>query len=313
MSIEKTSEWRLRRGNTFWRRAIGALFLILLLVVLALGAIGWIASDRALSPDFRESAWSLDDYPELAPEDITFDSETGVTLEGRFFAGMNDATVILLHGFSERQDQVLPQAAILNNAGFNVFTYDGRHPDRYGDGVYSTLGALERFDLVSAVDYLQERTDVNPDRIGVYGASLGGATAILGGGMDDRLQAVAAEGAFSDGDSVIASSFERYIGLPSFPFGPVTKRVAEWRADARLDDARPVDAIALITDRPVLLIHGLEDDAVPPDHSERNLAAGDENVDVWWIEGAHHFDAHSVIPDEYAERLIAFFDSALHQ
>jgi uncharacterized protein len=307
--MQDTQQWN--TGRRLGRTIGGIVLSIVLLLALIVGAVGWIASDRALGPEIGETPWSLDDYPALSPEEITFESQTGVTLSGRFFPGEHDGGVILLHGFSQLQDQVLPLAQILNEAGFNVLSYDSRHPDRYGGDVYSTLGALEQHDLISAVDFMADHPDVNPERIGVYGASLGGATAILAGAQDSRLQAIAAEGAFSDGDNVIDSSFERYIGLPSFPFGPVAKQIAEWRADASLDDARPVDAISQIEDRPVLLIHGLDDDAVPPDHTERNLASGGTNVDAWLIPGAHHFDAHEVVADEYAERIRQFFITAL--
>jgi uncharacterized protein len=310
-----TAQFRpVRRRNRF-TRIVGCGFLsILLLLVVFVGAVGWIASDRALSPTLGEVVWSLDDYPSLQPEPVIFESQTGVELEGRFFPGNGDAVVILLHGFSGRQDQVLPQAAILNEVGFHILTYDGRHPVQYGDDVFSTLGVLERHDLVSAVDYLvNERPEVDPDRIGVYGTSLGGATAILGGALDPRLNAIAAEGAFSDGDSVVDSSFERYIGLPAFPFGPVARSIAEWRAGANLNDARPVDAIVEIQNRPVLLIHGDADVSVPPDHGERILTAGGDNVELWRAPGAGHFDAHQVLQEEYAERLTVFFDRALRQ
>ncbi|MEX2425337.1 MAG: prolyl oligopeptidase family serine peptidase [Thermomicrobiaceae bacterium] len=295
-------------------RTTGLAFIsVLLLLLVIVGAVGWVASERALRPDIGGSASTLNDYPELQAESISFESQTGIELDGRFFAGTGDAAVILLHGFSEGEDQMLPHALFLNDAGFHVLTYNARHPDQYGDRVYSTLGAQERLDLVSAVDFLASRPGVNPERIGVYGSSLGGATAILGGALDARLRAIAAEGAFSDGDSVIDSSFERYIGLPAFPFGPAARQIAEWRAGAQLDDARPVDAIALIDDSPVLLIHGLDDESVPPSHSERNLAAAGENVDVWWVPGAGHVDAYQIAPDEYAERLVTFFDNALRQ
>jgi uncharacterized protein len=311
--MDQTSEWTLRnrRRRSIWKPLGIGLLVIVLLLATAIVTVGWVASERALGPSFRDSEWSLADFPDLQPETVSFESQTGVELQGRFFEGEHDASIILLHGFSEGQDQMLPHAEILVGEGFNVLTFDGRHPDRYGDRVFSTLGALERYDLVSAVDYLAERPETDPERIGVYGASLGGATAILGGALDPRINAIAAEGAFSDGDNVIDSSFERYIGLPSFPFGQVTKWIAERRAGASLDDARPMGAITLIEDRPVLLIHGLEDDAVPPDHTERNRDAGGENVAVWWVDGAHHFDAFQITPDEYVERLGTFFDEAL--
>ena len=277
------------------------------LVIAILGTVAWVGSERALNPDFRETPWGVEDFPELGFEEISFESDTGVTLEGRFFPGEHEATVIALHGFSERQDQVLPKAEMLTEAGFNVLSYNGRHPV-YGDGIYSTLGVLEREDLVSAVDYLvHQRDDVDPDRIGAYGISLGGATVLLGAELDPRIRAVVAEAAFSDAQSVVDSSFERYIGLPSFPFSQVTRAVAEWRAGAKLVDAQPIDAIAAVDDRPILLIHGLADESVPPDHSERNLAAAGDNVEIWWVPDAGHTDAHIIAGDEYRDRLTEFF------
>ncbi len=298
-----------QRSGRITKLAAG-LAVAMFLTLLAIGVVGWIASDRALAPELRDSALTIEDVQGIVFEEIMFESQTGFSPTGRFFPGTRNETIILLHGFSERQNQVLPQVRMLTDAGFNVMTYNARHPEEYGSGVFSTLGAFEREDLVSAVDYLESRDDVDPDAIGVFGLSLGGATAILGAALDDRIAAVVAEGSFSDADSVIDSSFEHYIGLPSFPFGQVTRLIAERRAGARLSDARPVDAIADLSGRPVLLIHGKDDTSVPPDHSERNLEAGGPDVDVWWVPGAGHSDAYEVEPDEYATRLIEFFDTA---
>jgi uncharacterized protein len=297
---------RARLARRVWIPAVAVI--VLLLVVL--GGIGWYGAEQALNPGRANPEWSLSDYPALQPEDVSFESGTGVTLEGRFFPGEHGGTIVTHHGFTGWQDQILPQVQIFHDAGFNVLTFDSRHP-RYGPGIFSTMGILEREDLVAAVDYLLTRDDVDPERIGAWGISLGGASVLLAAEQDPRIAAVISEVPFSDGENVVKSSFERYIGLPAFPFANVTRAIAEWRAGANMDDHRPVDAIASITDRPILLIHGLDDTAVPPDHSERLVAAGGDNVDVWWIPGADHSDAHIVGGDEYAERLIDFFDRAL--
>src|SRR4029077_15614185 len=81
-----------------------------------------------------------------------------------------------------------------------------------------TLGALEPLDLVSAVDYLTTRDDIDQNRIGALGLSLGAATTILAAADDRRIGAVVADSSFSGACSGISSSFQHFIGLPAFPF-----------------------------------------------------------------------------------------------
>src|SRR3546814_12493373 len=50
-------------------------------------------------------------------------------------------------------------------------------------------------DIRAAVDLLTARDDVDPDRIGVVGLSMGGEEAIGAAGDDARIRAVVAEGA----------------------------------------------------------------------------------------------------------------------
>jgi uncharacterized protein len=291
-------------------RALVAGAIALLLCVVVIGAVAWIGSERALNPTLDEAQWTVADFPALAPETVTFDTQTGVTLAGSFYPGDGERTVIVCHGFSSRQDNLLPLVDALNAAGYNVLTYDARHPST-GDGVYTTFGILEHLDLISAIDYLVERPDVDPDRIGVYGLSLGAAAVILAAAEDERIRAVVAEAGFSDASNVISTSFEHFIGLPAFPFAPATQWVAERRAGLRLKDAQAVDVIDAISPRPILLIHGLDDDAVPPDHSERLYAAAREPKEVWFVPDAGHGGVRDIEGDSYDRRIIAFFEAAL--
>jgi dienelactone hydrolase len=60
------------------------------------------------------------------------------------------------------------------------------------------LQALEQWMLMRVVDYLQSRDEVQADRIGIYGKSWGGRTALYAGAIDERIGVVVTNGHFND-------------------------------------------------------------------------------------------------------------------
>jgi fermentation-respiration switch protein FrsA (DUF1100 family) len=281
-----------------------------LLAIVLLGGIGWIGSERALHPHYYHYKSALADFPDLHPQPVRFRSSTGITLQGRFFPGTEKTTIILANGYGDTEQQMLPIAEFLHQAGFNVFTYDMRARGQSG-GEYVTLGVLEQKDLISTVSYIAARSDVADNRIGVLGISMGGATAILAAAQDARIRAVVDDCGFSDAPSVIAASFEHFIHLPAFPFAPATVWIAEQRAGIDVNLARPMDVVARISPRPILIIHGLADFVVPVENSERNFAAARQPKQLWLVPGAKHGQAHTVAKAEYERRVDEFFKSAL--
>src|SRR5437763_2698906 len=209
--------------------------LVLVLAVAVLGTVGWIGSERAIHPHAVTYTWRLTDYPNLRPQNVTFISRTGLKIAARFFRGRSHATIILSHGYGDNQNQMPPWADFLNKAGYTVLTYDMRDRGRSG-GNAVTLGALEQYDLISAVDYVMSRRDVDRARIGALGVSLGGATAILAAAQDRRIKAVVDDCGFADAPTAIANGFEYYIHLPAFPFSLIAVRIAEWRAGVDVEN-----------------------------------------------------------------------------
>jgi fermentation-respiration switch protein FrsA (DUF1100 family) len=284
---------------------------ICLLALVLLGAIGWIGSERALHPGYHPYGWSLATFPVLHPERVQVRTADNIVLDGRFFRGDHPSLVILAAGYGDTQDQMLPIAAFLHNAGFGVLTFDSRARGASG-GEYVTLGALEPQDLISLVNYAAGRSDVDAKRMGVLGISMGGSTAILAAAKDKRLSAVVDDSGFSDAPRIIAASFEKFIHLPAFPFAPVTVSIANLRAGIDVNQVRPVDVIGEISPRPLLMIHETEDTVVPTDNSLRNFAAARQPKELWLVPGSEHGKAHTTAKAEYESRVTSFFNAAFH-
>jgi uncharacterized protein len=298
-------------GQDMLRRiALWCLAGVVLLSLLSLGVIGWIGSERALHPGYGRYKWSLDTFPDLHPEHIQVRSVDNILLDGRFFHGDRPALIILASGYGDTQDQMLQIAEFLHHAGFSVLTYNSRARAPSG-GQYVTLGAMEQKDVISVLDYAARRSDVDANRIGILGISMGGASAILAAAKDQRIRAVVDDSGFSDAPRVIAASFEHFIHLPAFPFAPITVAIADLRAGINANQVRPMDVIGQISPRPLLIIHEQGDVVVPPDNSMRNFAAARQPKQIWWVPGSSHAQAQTIAKSDYQTNVTKFFETAL--
>ena len=102
-------------------------------------------------------------------------------------------TVLVLHGASGvgQGAYVYPAARALAEAGVAaavVHYYDGLKQKRRRDSprIFQTRERI----ILAAVDYLAGRKDVRPDRMGVYGMSLGGFHALALAVQDKRIRSV---------------------------------------------------------------------------------------------------------------------------
>src|SRR5436190_2142295 len=78
-----------------------------------------------------------------------------------------------------------------------------------------------------AARYLRTRPDVDPERIGALGVSMGAATAIMAAAEDPTIKAVVSDSGYADVTSMVKPGLMAFIGLPSYLFAPLIVRYAE--------------------------------------------------------------------------------------
>ena len=283
--------------------------LAILVLASAVLGLGWNASSRALQPGCGSYDWSAADYPDLSAEEVVVESSTGARLSGRFYPGGGPATVVLLHGYGGTQDEMLPLASQLHEAGFTVFSYDQR-----GCGASTgeiTFGAREQDDLISVVDYLSSRSDVDRERLGVFGFSMGGATAMMAAAREPRLKAVVADSAWSDVRAWLQPSVKASFVHPRDPFTALSLKLAERRTGIDFDELKPAEVVGRISPRPILLIHGRADEVIRASEAERNHRAARQPKELVLVSGAGHGD--TIAPDGVSLRghVRDFFERAL--
>ena len=211
-------------------RIYWAVGIVSVVAVLAVIAVGLYASEKFIHPPEDPP---IDPEPfDLPLKDVYFESRDGLRLAGWFVGGTNGATIILAHGRGSDHSYMLADAKYLHENWFSVFLFDFRYRGK-SEGDAQTLGAKEAWDIESAVNILKTRTDVDAERIGVQGNSMGAVAVILAAAEMPEIQGVIAEIPFMSIRGTFNHSFEKIIGLPSFPFALVTKWICELRLAAR--------------------------------------------------------------------------------
>jgi fermentation-respiration switch protein FrsA (DUF1100 family) len=276
----------------------------------AIGLVSWIGAERGIHPRAHDPEHSPEDAG-LAVEPVRFTSLDGTRLSGWFVPGLRRGAVILAHGYGSRREEMLPHAAFLHQAGYSVLLFDFRHAGE-SEGAAVTVGAFERLDVLGAVRFLRSRAETKDQVIVALGVSMGAAAAILAAAESDEIAGVVAECAFRSIGSVIAQSFRYFVGIPAFPCAPITVWLAERRVGFRARNLRPDRAISRLGDRPVLLIHGLDDVIIDPSNSHALHAAGGK-TELWLVESAPHARAYQTLPEEYRQRVLTFIEAVIER
>lgn len=227
----------------------------------------------------------------------------------------NGDAVILLHGLASNRAGMLGPADMLLRKGYSVLLPDARAQGMSG-GDLATYGFLEAGDLRRWFDWLaQEQT---PRCIDGIGESMGAAQLLNSLKIERGFCAVAAESSFASFREVSYVRIGEWFGtgpwLGRIPLRPIVEfgiLYARWRHGVNLGQDNPAQAVSA-SHVPVLLIHGLVDNNIPPYNSELIVAASkgrNPNVSLWEPPDAGHCGAMGAEPAEFGRRVVDWFQS----
>jgi hypothetical protein len=304
MGLGAVTLWRTRRtdGNVVWRHArrvlLGLGGVVAVSAVVMPVAVAYITTHtaRAVVPE---------DKLGVPHEDVRFTTSDGLELRGWYIPSRNGAAVIAFPGRNGPQRQ----ARMLARHGYGVLLFDRRGEGR-SEGEPNAWGWSGDRDVKAAIAYLQRRPDVDPERIGGIGLSVGGEMMLEAAAETPELRAVVSEGAgdraFSDAMDHDASASERLLSAPAH----AVKTAAVSVFANQTPPPNLKDVIGRISPRPFLLI------AAPnsPNGEDLNrgyFRAAREPKALWEIPESRHVGGIAARPAEYERRVVGFFDRAL--
>jgi cephalosporin-C deacetylase-like acetyl esterase len=201
--------------------------------------------------------------------------------------------ILLMHGLGMNKLGLQMMWATFVQKGYALLAIDAQyHGDRkpketldlFGLHPYATRDMLVQsiVDIRRGVDFLQTLPEIDPDRIGYVGFSMGGILGSVACGVDERFKAPVL--------CLAGGNFR--LMVETSEIGPAKNaRAAGLKPDASvwyaMDAVDPVRWIPFVSPRPVLFVNGDHDVIVPVACAKALHAAAKGPKQIFWYQGDH--------------------------
>ena len=228
-------------------------------------------------------------------EDYTVLSKRGYLMECSFFRA--DITkripyirpvVIYLHGNSSSRIEGTKMALFLLNKGIDLFVFDFPGCGK-SEGEYISLGYYEKEDVSSIVDFVEKFPGVG--KIGIWGRSMGAATALMYSYKDKRIKAQCIDSPFANFKDLAIKLCKQHIYIPEFVINTILyflKKTIRKKNDLEIENLKPIE-FSKLSKTPAFFIHAMKDALIPYEQTIKiyeeysgiksiNITEGDHNT-----------------------------------
>lgn len=228
-------------------------------------------------------------------DDVRFQSSDDTPLHGWLIHSRDKSAkgaVIFSHGNAGAIGHHLGFVLWLAEAGYHVLIYDYRGFGKSG-GQINRVGMVN--DARAAISYASKHPQLKGLPLISYGHSMGGAKSIAAIGDDSpaNLRAV-----------IVDASFASYRDIARHIGGRLSSLLVS-------DTLSPIQLIARISPRPLLVIHGRNDQVVPFSQGLQLYQAAGKPKTLFDVAGGSHGDSLARDRGTYRKRMLEWLDRAL--
>ncbi|CDW72798.1 UNKNOWN [Stylonychia lemnae] len=210
--------------------------------------------------------------------------------------------VIFLHGNCSSRKGSFDCLEYLLPQFIQLFTFDFSGCGM-SEGDYISLGWHERDDLQCVIEYLRSSGKVS--LIGLWGRSMGAATALLHGHRDPTIAGMVLDSPFSHLKQLAEELVSNNTKIPQFLTSMALKMVRssiQSKANFDIFELNPIDHVDTCF-IPALFLAGDQDDFVAPQHSKDIYEKYEGDKKLITFEGGHN----GVRPDHVLQQVAEFF------
>ncbi len=274
------------------------------LLLLAGFVVVWAIGTHLIAP-YRAEVGAAP--AEWHAQSINLTSTSGATLRGWWIRGEpGKGAVILMHGVRSTRLGVTNRIPFLRAAGCSILLFDFQAHGESG-GEHITYGKLESRDAAAAVAFV--KTNAPGERIGLIGASLGGAAALMAE-PPLAVDALVLESVYPTLQQATEDRLAIRFGRAGKLLAPLLTCQLPLRLGLSADELKPIEH-ARSNRVPKLFIAGTADKHTTLAESKEMFTAAAEPKEQWLVEGASHTDMRSFTPAEYEKRVGEFLRAHL--
>lgn len=248
-------------------------------------------------------------HKDIECESIYIQSYDRKVMHARYYEFKEGAPIVIsCHGY--KAEAVRDGCAIIEmgfkDKNFNVLVIDERsHGESEGRTI--CFGAKERKDVLAWSYYLIER--FKTPKIILYGCSMGAATVLLAGAMEDlpsEVKCIIADAPYDKVSNAVIS-FGKLAHIHARPLLPFVTTGACLCGHFKLKNADPIRVASKIK-TPTLLIHGEDDNMCPAVGSERIFAQNKEFIEKVIFPNSKHVQSYVDHFEQYCSLVNKFIN-----
>ncbi len=209
--------------------------------------------------------------------------------------------LVILHGLGGSKEMMAGLARFAAGAGYASLVIDEygqgeRTPDHTGTQAEQLARAVRQtvVDVRRGLDYLGTRPDINAQKIGLVGISLGAIIGTVTAGVDPRLKATALVSGGGDWGLILKTLSSRHAvvgGRSTAGF-----QQADWtKLSAFLAPEDPLTFAPHIAPRSLLMLHGRKDDTIVPQAAQELFDAARQPKEIQWFAPYGHVPPPEVV------------------
>ena len=228
---------------------------------------------------------NLDGVDKYQRTPITFTMQDGYIIHGDYSLNDPKKFVLCLHGHMSNRQGLVKYAYAFYRLGYSLVFIDHRSHGENERG-YVTMGYREHQDALEVVAQLKDKFGQDIE-VGLFGCSMGGATAMLCVKDNQDLSFVVSDCGFSSLENLV-KGFIKAHKSPNWPILNMTESIIKKRYGFSYDDASPLLSVKENKRVPILFIHGDKDKLVYVENAGilYNSCGGPKRLEIF--ENASH-------------------------
>ncbi len=245
-------------------------------------------------------------------QDVSLTTFDGLKLKGKFVKCENArGTIILMHGFKGNfaSDYGIVFQAY-RDFGLNILAFRQRSHGE-SEGKYITFGAKEHKDLIEIIKFHNENYGEIP--VFISGLSMGASTVLYASNKDlpKNVKALSADCGFTSPYEIVLKVVNDTLHFNAKFIMPAVNLWCKLIAGFDMKEFNSVE-ILKTAKRPILFIHGTNDDLVPVEMTKRSYESCTSEKEIVLVEGAGHGMSYILEPERVRNAFTNFYEKHLN-